>query len=42
MVEVHPEPSKSLSDAAQTISLDEFKELVEYIRPVVDAVGKVL
>ena len=42
MVEVHPEPSNSLSDAAQTISLDEFKELVEYIRPVVDAVGKVL
>lgn len=42
MVEVHPEPSKSISDAVQTISLDEFEDLMEYIRPVVEAVGKKL
>lgn len=40
MVEVHHQPHKSVSDAVQTISLVEFEELVEYIRPVVRAVGK--
>lgn len=42
MVEVHPEPSRSMSDAVQTISFEEFAELVEYIRPVVEAVSKTL
>lgn len=42
MVEVHPEPEKSMSDSVQTIGLKEFEELVEYIRPVVEAVGKTL
>ena len=40
MVEVHPEPDKSASDASQTISIIEFQELVEYIRPVVEAIGR--
>ena len=42
MVEVHPEPSRSLSDAVQTIGLKEFEDLVEYIKPVVASVGKKL
>jgi len=42
MVEVHSVPHKSLSDAVQTISIEEFKELVEYIKPVVEAVGRKL
>ena len=42
MVEVHPEPAKSMSDAVQTISLEEFAELVKFIMPVVEAVGKTL
>ena len=40
MVEIHPDPKKSMSDADQTIGLQEFKDLVDYIRPVIDAVGK--
>ncbi|MFH2058492.1 MAG: 3-deoxy-7-phosphoheptulonate synthase [Pseudomonadota bacterium] len=40
MVEVHPDPEKSQSDAAQTISLEDFAELVQYIKPVIEAVGK--
>lgn len=42
MVEVHHTPSESMSDAVQTISCEEFKELVDYIRPVVEAVGRTL
>jgi len=42
MVEVHHTPEHSVSDADQTLSLNEFKELVDYIRPVVEAVGKKL
>ena len=42
MVEVHQEPAKSMSDAEQTISIEEFTELVEFIKPVVDAVGRTL
>lgn len=42
MVEVHPEPAKSMSDAVQTIGFEEFAELVEFIRPVVEAVGRTL
>lgn len=40
MVEVHPEPEKSLSDSDQTISLTDFQELVDYIKPIISAVGK--
>lgn len=42
MVEVHPEPAKSVSDADQTLSFEEFDDLVEYIKPVVESVGKTL
>lgn len=42
MVEVHTHPHRSVSDAMQTISLGEFEELVEYIKPVVEAVGRKL
>ena len=34
MIEVHPEPDKALSDAAQTISLEQFAEMMESILPV--------
>lgn len=42
MVEVHHDPKSSMSDACQTISCEEFKDLVEYIKPVIEAVGKTL
>jgi len=42
MVEVHPDPEESVSDAVQTINFSGFHELVEHIRPVVNAIGKSL
>lgn len=37
MIEVHPEPDKALSDAAQTISLEHFAEIMKSILPVSEA-----
>jgi len=39
MVEVHPEPDKSLSDANQTISPESFEKLMQALRPIGAAVG---
>lgn len=40
MVECHPEPEKSVSDARQALSLEEMAELVESLRPIAAAVGR--
>jgi 3-deoxy-7-phosphoheptulonate synthase len=40
MLEVHPRPKKSMSDADQTISFAEFDRIIKAIRPVAEAVGK--
>lgn len=40
MVEVHPEPSKALSDGAQSLDEKGFKKLMKDIIPVVNALGK--
>jgi 3-deoxy-7-phosphoheptulonate synthase len=40
MVECHPEPEQSVSDARQTISLDDMANLVKNLRPVAAAVGR--
>jgi 3-deoxy-7-phosphoheptulonate synthase len=40
MVEVHPDPARSLSDADQTLSLAEFRALMEAVSPVAEAVGR--
>ncbi len=42
MVEVHHTPELSVSDPDQALNLDEFRELVEYIKPIINAVGKTL
>jgi 3-deoxy-7-phosphoheptulonate synthase len=42
ILEVHPEPSKSLSDAAQTISPQVFAETMQQCRKVAAAVGREL
>lgn len=42
MIEVHHTPELSVSDPDQALSLEEFKELVDYIKPVIEAVGKKL
>lgn len=40
MIECHPEPEKSVSDARQALSLDDMVDLVEILRPVAAAVGR--
>lgn len=40
MIECHPQPEKSVSDARQALSLDEMIQLVESLGPVARAVGR--
>ncbi len=40
IVECHPEPEKSVSDARQALELEEMVELVRSLRPVAAAVGR--
>jgi 3-deoxy-7-phosphoheptulonate synthase len=42
MIECHPEPEKSVSDARQTLSLEDMLELVRSIKPIALAVGRCL
>ncbi|HEY9665570.1 MAG TPA: 3-deoxy-7-phosphoheptulonate synthase [Coleofasciculaceae cyanobacterium] len=40
IIECHPEPEKSVSDARQALSLEEMVELVHSLQPVAAAVGR--
>lgn len=40
LIEVHPEPSRALSDGEQSLTLDEFRELMHSLRAVTAAVGR--
>jgi 3-deoxy-7-phosphoheptulonate synthase len=40
MVECHPDPDKSVSDARQTISLEDMVDLVRSLHPIATAVGR--
>ncbi len=40
MIECHPEPEKSVSDARQALSLSAMCELVDSLRPIAAAVGR--
>lgn len=42
IIECHPEPEKSVSDARQALSLDDMLELVRSIKPIAQAVGRTL
>jgi 3-deoxy-7-phosphoheptulonate synthase len=42
MVECHPEPEKSVSDARQTISLEAMVNLVRSLQPIATAVGRTI
>ncbi len=42
MVEVHPEPSRALSDGFQALNFEAFKNLMLQIKPFVEAAGKTL
>ncbi|MBX9688159.1 MAG: bifunctional 3-deoxy-7-phosphoheptulonate synthase/chorismate mutase [Candidatus Obscuribacterales bacterium] len=40
MIECHPQPEKSVSDARQALSLPQMLELIESLRPLAAAVGR--
>ncbi len=40
IIECHPEPSKSVSDARQALSLDEMEALVRSLKPLAAALGR--
>jgi len=40
MVEVHPSPDHALSDGAQSITFDSFRQLIERVRIIAEAVGR--
>jgi 3-deoxy-7-phosphoheptulonate synthase len=40
LIECHPQPEKSVSDARQALSLDEMVELVQSLVPIAQAVGR--
>lgn len=42
IVECHPQPRESVSDARQALSLGEMKELVQSLIPIAHAVGRVI
>jgi len=42
IIECHPEPEKSVSDARQALSLEDMVNLVHSLRPVAAAVGRVV
>jgi 3-deoxy-7-phosphoheptulonate synthase len=40
LIEVHPTPERALSDGVQTISTDEFAELMRQCRAIADVIGR--
>ena len=42
MVEVHPDPNHALSDGAQSLYPDQFRELVDQIRVIAQAIDREL
>ncbi len=40
MIEVHPRPAKALSDGAQSLNLEEFRQLLEDLKPLAALCGK--
>jgi 3-deoxy-7-phosphoheptulonate synthase len=42
IVEVHTDPDKSMTDADQTISTEKFAELMDELKPIATAIGKIL
>jgi 3-deoxy-7-phosphoheptulonate synthase len=40
LIEVHTNPQEALSDGEQSLRPDEFKKLMEELRPIAAAVGR--
>lgn len=42
MIEVHPTPSRALSDGAQSLDFDDFKKMLSELKPLAGLCGKVM
>jgi 3-deoxy-7-phosphoheptulonate synthase len=42
ILEVHPNPAKALSDGAQSLTIEQFGELMRKLEPIATAVGRKL
>ncbi|MCS7214446.1 MAG: 3-deoxy-7-phosphoheptulonate synthase [Candidatus Calescibacterium sp.] len=42
LIEVHPEPEKALSDGAQSLTLEMFKEMMQKLKKLADVVGRTM
>lgn len=42
MIEVHPNPDEALKDGAQSLSFDNFNKLMQQVKPLISALGRVL
>lgn len=42
MIEVHPEPSKALSDGPQSLTLEQFDNLCGELKPMLSFFGRTL
>jgi 3-deoxy-7-phosphoheptulonate synthase len=42
LVEVHPDPTRALSDGAQSLYPEQFSELMDQIRVIAEAIGRTL
>jgi len=40
LIEVHPEPSRALCDGPQSLNPEKFKDLMEKLKPIAQALGK--
>jgi 3-deoxy-7-phosphoheptulonate synthase len=40
IVEVHPDPSKAMSDGRQSLTYDGFRQMMDGVRQVAQAVGR--
>src|SRR2546422_3253908 len=40
MIEVHPHPEKALSDGAQSLTPEQFTELMKQVRAIADVIGR--
>ena len=40
LIEVHPQPDRALKDGAQSLTCENFTQLVEELKPIAAAVGR--
>ena len=40
LIEVHPNPDEALKDGAQSLTIDQFKDLMPQVQAVVQAIGR--